>query len=253
MLLLVASLLAGCSATEKTRFTPPPIPAEFPKHSVATIIENVHGASGDFETLKSKSRIRFETPDRRESVNLNIQHRRSDSLVASVRVTFGIEAARALVTRDSFFVYERVSKKLYFGEAHMINAFFPTPAPLDELFPSMTGMMVPGASADWQVSSDSLYYYLASSDGTLTYKVDPRIWRVVQYTVQSPAGEVVEERIFAEFDLFDSRILPRRIEAVRPGEGRHVWIYHRSIELNPEELSLSFKTGGISEKILVGS
>jgi len=133
----------------------------------------------------------------------------------------------------------------------MIKVFFPTPAPLDELFPSLTGTIIPDLAEEWQVRSDSLYYYLVSGDGRLTYTVDPRIWRVVNMEARSAGGQVVETRKFSDFDWFGSSILPRRLEATRPIDGQKVWVYHRSIEVNPTELSLTFKTGKISERILV--
>ena len=68
---------------------------------------------------------------------------------------------------------------------------------------------------------------------------------------RSTAGQVTETREFSDFDWFGSRILPRRVEATRPEDGQRVWVYHRSIEVNPPELPLAFETGKISERILV--
>jgi len=247
----LALVVGGCSTTKAPTFVTPDLPAGFPNHTPSEIVSNIAIASEGLDSLKSKSRIRFDTPERRGSVNLNIAYRKSDSLFASVRITFGIEAARVLITPDSFFVYQRVGKKLYFGEAEMIKVFFPTPAPMDELFPSLTGTIIPDQSAEWQVRADSSYYYLVSGDGRQTYTVDPRIWRVVNMEARSAGGQVVETRTFSDFDWFGSSILPRRLEATRPMDGQKVWVYHRSIEVNPPELSLTFKTGKISERILV--
>jgi len=234
-------------------FVSPDLPSGFPNHTASEIIAYVESDAEALESLTSKTRIRYQTPDKNGSVNLNIAFRKSDSLFASVRVTFGIEAARALITRDSFFVYDRVRKKLYHGEAKMIKAFIPTPAPLDELFPGMTGTMAPDRAEKWKVSSDSLYYHLVSVDGLRSYSIDPRIWKVVRMEVRGRGGEIVEERVFFDFDRFGLYVIPRRIEASRPGEGEKVSVYHRSVELNPDELSLNLKLGKISERILVRS
>jgi hypothetical protein len=249
--LLVAFVLSSCSTTKAPTFVSPDLPAGFPDHSPNEIVSNVALASKGFGSFKSKSRIRFESLDEKGSANLNISHRKSDSLFASVRITFGIEAAKALLTPDSFFVYQRVGKKLYFGEAEMIKVFFPQPAPVDELFPSLTGTVTPDPTVDWQVRADSLYYYLISGDRRQSYTVDPRIWRVVNMEARLADGRLEEIRTFSEFDQFGPDVLPRRLEAERPLDGQKVWIYHRSIQVNPPELSMTFKIGNQAERILV--
>jgi hypothetical protein len=249
--LSVALLLSSCSTTKTSTFVSPELPSRFPDHTQSEIISSVTAASAGLGSIKSKSRIRFDTPDQKGSANLNIAYRKSDSLFASVRITFGIEAAKALITPDSFFVYQRIGKKLYYGKAEMIKAFFPTPAPIEELFPNLTGTVVPDTTTEWQIRSDSLYYYLSSGDGRQSYTVDPRIWRVVGMETRSADGRIVETRSFTEFDQFGSRILPRRIEATRPEDGQKVWVYHRSIDVNPPDLQLEYETGEIKERILV--
>ncbi len=247
----LALLVGGCATTKVSTFITPDLPPGFPDHQLSEIVANVEVASGGLVSLKSKSRIRYDIPDRKGSANLNISFRKSDSLLASVRIAFGIEAARALITSDSFFVYQRIGRKLYYGEAEMIKAFFPMPAPMAELFPSLTATIIPDPAEEWQVTVDSLYYYLVSGDRRQTYTVDPRIWRIVNMEVRSAEGQVVETRSFSDFDWFGSSILPRRIVAVRPVDGQKIWVYHRSIEVNPSELSLTFDTNSVSERILV--
>ena len=154
-LVTLTLVVSSCSTTRAPTFVAPDLPAGFPNHIRSEIVSNIAIAAEGLDSLKSKSRIRFETPERKGSVNLNIAYRKSDSLFASVRITFGIEAARALITPDSFFVYQRVDKKLYFGEAEMIKVFFPTPAPIEELFPNLTGTVIPDLAPQLEKASSA--------------------------------------------------------------------------------------------------
>lgn len=251
LLLACVVAAAGCSSTKTPVLVLPEIPGEFPNHTRAEILTNVAESSDGYHSFKSKTRVRLQTTEEDESANLNIQYRRGDTLFASLRVTFGIEGAKTLITTDSFFVYRPIGNKLYYGEAAMVAAFFPTPAPLDELFPNLTGTVVPKVSERWQISADSVYYYLVDDDHRTTYAVDPRLWRVVRLEKRSAAGTIEEIRTYSDFDQFGYYIVPRRIEATRPVERRKISVYHRDVEINPEELSLDFRIGDVDERILV--
>ena len=246
-----ASLLTGCTSTKESTYVLPAIPSTFPDHPAPEILARVHASTDTLRAVRTKTRIRYETPEDDGSANLNIDYRRGDTLRASIRVTLGIEGGKALVTRDSFFVYNRVSKKLYYGEAEAVRAFFPTPAPISELFPSMTGALEPDPAIGWQVTADSSYYYLVNETAGLRYTVDPRIWRVVEMQQSSWSGEIEEIRRFTDFDEFGAALIPRRIEAERPRDGQKIRVYHRSVEVNPPSLFLKLDEGDVKERILV--
>lgn len=244
-------VLAGCGATRST-FVAPEIPAEFPNHDLRSISQAVAAATRPFVSLETSSRMRFETPDEHRSVNLEIKYRRDDTLMVSARVTLGIEAMRSMVTRDSFYVYDRLGKKLYRGPVDQVYRLLPTPGPLDEMFESITGTIGVDKGMDWQVSHDSSYYYLATKDLTRSVKVDPRLWRVVQSEARTSSGDLIERRSFSDFDSFDGYVVPRRIEVDRPVAGERFQIYHRAVRVNPESLKFHFDVGRVDENVLVG-
>lgn len=251
LLQITLLVLTGCAST-RSSFVVPDMPAGFPNHNRQFIAQAVGEATKPFVSLESQSRMRFETPDEHRSVNLEIKYRRDDTLLVSARVILGIEAIRSLVTSDSFYVYNRLSKTLYHGPVDLAYRLLPTPGPLDEMFESITGTIEVNQTADWQVSNDSSYYYLSTRDLTRSLTVDPRTWRVVQSETRTSSGTLVERRTFSDFDSFGGYIVPRRIEVDRPLAGERFQVYHRSVRVNPESLSFRFDVGRVDEDILVG-
>jgi Domain of unknown function (DUF4292) len=249
-LFLALLAVAGCSTSRPT-FKAPELPPGFPHHNRRFIAKAVHAATKPFEAIQTESRMRVETRDERRSVNLDIKYRRSDSLLVNARVIFGIEAVRSLVTPDSFYVYDRLNKKLYRGPVDEAYRLLPIPVSFNELFASIAGAVDVDQRVDWQVTHDSSYYYLTTDDMTRSVTVDPRLWRVVQSEARAPSGDLIERRTFSDFDSFGGYVVPRRIEVDRPADGERFQVYHRSVRVNPEPLSFHFEVGRIDEDILV--
>jgi len=197
--------------------------------------------------------MRFETREDNQSVNLDILYRRDDSLIVKAKVMLGIEAMRSLVTPDSFYVYDRLHKRLYRGPVDQAFRLLPTPGPLQELFESLSGALEIDRGIDWHVSHDSLYYYFATADQTTSLTVDPRLWRIVMKEDRTPAGDLIERQSFSDFDSFGEFVVPRRIEVYRPLEGERFQVYHRAVTVNPSPLSFQFETGTVDEEILIAA
>lgn len=247
---LLAVFLTGCGSSRPV-FVTPDLPNEFPNHERSYIVQAVEDAARPFMAIETKSRLRLETESERRSVNLQIKYRRADTLQVNAKVILGIEAMKSLITPDSFYVYDRLHRRLYHGSVDQAYRLLPTPGPLDEMFESIVGVLEIDQSTDWQVSHDSSYYYLSTVDSTTNLKVDPRLWRVVRLEARTATGDLIERRSFTDFDSFGGFIVPRRIEINRPRAGERFQVYHRSVLVNPEPLSFRFEVGRIDENILV--
>ena len=182
-------------------------------------------------------------PSQSGSFTAQMHVRRADSLYMSIRVTFGIEAARTLVTPDSFFVYDRINKQLVFGPLSYAKAFLPPPFVLGNFFPNLLGMVPPDPSVKWEVEADSMRYYLRDPAHLRTYIVDPILWRVIRYEEKDAAGTIVEDRTYSDFDNVDGYFLPRRLVFRRPPDKAFASIYYRDMELNPRSQSFDLRVG----------
>ena len=219
------------------------LPANFPSHSHSQIAGLVNLASDTLGGFKAKANISVKSPDESLSFSSDLVHRRSDSLYMTIKPALGIEAGRALVTPDSFFVYDRIKKKLYFGDIYKAGEYLPGPVSGDDVFGSLLGL--PNLSGTrYEVASDSVHYVLSDDQTATTYVIDPRIWRVVVYRKRAKDGSILEQMEYSDFDDFDGVILPRRIKYENTEDGKSASIYYRSIDLNPGEYDLEFNVSG---------
>ena len=244
-----AILIYGCAST-----APEPLdrdlPSNFPNHSVQQILLNVTRAYPDtILAYRAKASLAIRTPDQSGQFSADMRKSAGDSLYVSISPGLGIEAARALVTPDSFYFYDRLKNRLVYGSMDEAAEFLPQPFASKGLSENLLGLISPPADIDWRMQADSAYYYLMAPDDLQTYTVDPAFWRVVRYTARQKDGTLIEQRSFSEFDTFDGHVLPRRVEFNRPLEESRASIYYRSLTLNPGDLSLELGVRDSAERI----
>jgi len=182
-------------------------------------------------------------PSRSGSFSAQMLVHRQDSLYMSIRVTFGIEAARTLVTPDSFFVYDRINKQLVFGPISYAQGFLPPPLLFGSFFPNLLGLIGPDPGIDWQVEADSARYYLRDPARLRMYVVDPVLWRVIRYEEKDASGTIIEDRTYTEFETVDGVIIPRRLVFRRPPDNAFASIHYRELEFNPAKPSFHLRVG----------
>jgi hypothetical protein len=91
------------------------------------------------------------------------------------------------------------------------------------------------------VKTDSLRYYLKSPSGQQTYAINPMNWRVTRYARMNANGDVVEERLFGEFQTVDGVVLPTRVVFRNRSEEAFVMLAYEDLALNPEALTFDFR------------
>ncbi len=248
--LVLMLTMTSCSGT---RGLPPDAetPALFPNHSALQIQRAIRASTDTLTAFKSRARVKIRTPELKRNVTVRFWQRQSDSLYASVHATLGIEAARTLVTPDSFYVYDRFNRRLLYGPLAYAGTYLPTPASADEMFANLTGILYPQADLDWTVEADSASYTLRDATGTFTYEINPAFWRVTRFEARTASGELLDERAFYDFEEVDGVVIPRRIRFNRPLDNSEVTLHHQRIKLNPDALSFAFKTGRINERVLL--
>ncbi len=241
--------ISGCSGSSKTT-NDAELPSAFPNHSAEQIISQLRGAPENIQGVFAKTSVKVRSPERNAGFNANISHRRNDSLFMSVRVTFGIEAAKALVTPDSFFVYDRIKKKVYYGHVSNARDHLPIPVGNEGMMNTLLGYELPSPGLRWIVSSDSATYKLTSPDGRESYSIDPTIWRVTEHLI-SDDDTVQEFRKYSDFVPRDGFLFPENLEFGQPEKNSSASIRIRSLEVNPNDLDFEFNVSSSATRIFV--
>ena len=257
-LLVTAGLLAavawgaGCAGPRGAADVRPELPANFPHHTLEQIQGQLRPPSVDtLKAFRARASVAIRSGDRNVNASADVRHRRGDTLYMTISPGLGIEAARVLVTPDSFFVYDRINKQLTYGSIAYASAFLPVPIEGDEAFLTLLGLAPPDTGVGWILEADSSYYLLHSPDDTRLAVIDPTIWRVVRYEQRTPEGDLVEDRRYSEYDRIEGVFLPRRIIVRRPQEQTNAILYYRDLDLDPGGLSFPFRVQDDVERILV--
>ncbi len=234
-LLLLSACGSSAPVIEETA-----MPDAFPNHTHADIQRAVQGRTDTLSAFEGDLRMSLNSPMRDERFRATLRQRRADSLWMNVRGPLGINAARMLVTPDSFYVHNRIDNELAAGPVEAAQQVLPVPMSSERLFQNLLGLLVPPNGPAWSVRADSALYHVEDASGRYTYSVDPSVWRVVRYVERAEDGTVVDERIFTDHTRVAGVLLPTRIVLRRPNEGVHALMTYRSITLTPKSLSFPF-------------
>ena len=251
-LALVSTVLWMAACTPK----PPPdlqtdLPDAFPNHTVEDIRTRIRLSSDTLTSFRADARLLIESPERSGRFGADIRDRRGDSLYLGISaggLGIKVEGARALVTPDSFFFYNRLGKELLYGSLDQAGDQLPSVLTGDNVFLNLLGIVAPEPDVRWELETDSAYYYLRNADGLRSYQIDPGFWRVVRYEERTSDGSLVEERVFSRFGEFDGVFLPRSVLLRRPGEASSVSLFYNSITLNPPALSFDLRVSSDAER-----
>lgn len=234
--------VAGCAPSRRLAERPTELPDRFPRHSLEEIDQLIRVDTDTLTAFRGKASLALRSPQQSGQFSADIRSRRDDSLYLSISPGLGIEAARALVTPDSFFLYNRIENEVTYGSIDRAAEFLPAPLASGDLFRNLLGLSVPEVGPGWQLEATEDRYLLRDPSGLQTYVIDPALWRIVRYEARTPDGVLVEERTYSDFDRFDGVFLPRQIVFERPAEEILASIYYRDLALNPREMSFPFRT-----------
>lgn len=250
---LILILYAGCAAPAETIERPADLPAAFPHHSAQDIVFEVNADTDDIHAFTGRAQLNINSPTQRGSYSATLHNRRADSLLLSVS-QFGFDGLRALITPDSFYVYDVLRNRLSYGSVNDAARSFPIPIGSDDdIFRTLIGAIVPQTGPDWILNAGGRYYTLANAQQGRTLVVDPSIWRVIRYEERNAAGELIEERLYSDFQEFDGAILPRRVSINVPELETSVTLVYRNISVNPSSLDFELQVNRTAERVRAGS
>lgn len=238
---LLGTLLVVLSAcgTSRPAMEDTPQPEAFPDHSMTTIVDAVRGTTDTLRAFEGEVRMDVNSPMQSGRFRATLRQQRADSLWMNVRGPLGINAARMLITADSFYVHNRIEEELAVGSVESAQQVLPVPPNGDALFQNLLGLIVPPITSEWTLRHDNELYHLDDPAGHRTYSVDPSIWRVVRFVERDANGSIIDERVFTDHVRVDGVVVPNRILLRRPGDDVRAIMTYRSLTLTPDSLSFS--------------
>jgi len=244
-LALLAILAAGCTPGRIADAPPTGTAAGFPNHTAVQVRALVEASVARVTSYRSEARLETVINGRDLDVTASLRARLADTLFAVVRGPLGIEGGRGVITADSLFALDRLRGRYYVGPVAVAERYVPGASRPGRLARALLGLEAPPATADWRISAQGTRYILTSPDGAQTWVVDPRLWRAVAVEERAADGR----RITRSYEQFETVAgvggvagiaVPRRVVMASPDDTASLTVDHRSVTLNPDDLSFPF-------------
>ena len=210
----------------------------------------------NFDYLTSSSKIRFNNGDQNVSATANIRVKRDSVIWISVTPGFGIEAARALITRDSVQLMNRLDKEYEAYSFRELSDKFNFSLSYDLLQAALVGDLLHPMSSEDQVNQRADHFVIRQEENPLTLDsyVDARRMKVDRVIATSESRDAQTGRrskntlnlIYEDFAQVGDQWLPFRQELSldyrQRGEKRRtqIDIQHKKANIVQEELRFPF-------------
>ncbi len=137
--------------------TPPPtdsartMPADTARKAVAVVPTTpakplVEVQNFDYQYLQIKGKVQYETSSDKQEAQVNIRMKRDSIIWASVSKV-GFEGVRAVITRDTVVLLDRLHKSYFAGNFKSLKRRYRVPVTFDQLQAALVGNYLPGEGA----------------------------------------------------------------------------------------------------------
>ena len=240
---LILLLVGGCVSSR-----PPlaPVDSENVIYEIESVMDSLW--SHPLPTsLKAEAQLSMKTPlYSGPTMKAEISHRRADSLLIVFRF-LGTEGGRLLVTQDSLFFYNRLTKTLSEGDSS--HPALPPLLKVDHAIEQMLGFVRPANQTDLQLRSTRDGLVLEAPLLHRTYMIDPEYWRIVHVAQKDASGTLMEALYFNDFFTIDEFYVPRQVIYRNPSQNTNVILSYRSLSVNEPVAPMSLNLPDNVERV----
>ncbi|MBC7448578.1 MAG: DUF4292 domain-containing protein [Hymenobacteraceae bacterium] len=122
---------------------PAPVPEPAPVVPVAPAAPTVDVQNFDYQYLQIKGKVQYETSEDKQEAQVNIRMKRDSIIWASVSKV-GFEGVRAVITRDTVVLLDRLHKSYFAGNFKSLKRKYRVPVTFDQLQAALVGNYLPG-------------------------------------------------------------------------------------------------------------
>ena len=157
----------------------------------------------DYEYLSSKSKFQYKNENQLINATLNTRIKKNEKIWFSIRVAFGIEGFRGLITKDEFKLIDRVNKRVIISTPKIIEKEFKVKLDFQQIESLLVG---------------NLLYKISESDKILregnVYKVVQQNQTIQTQNIVSAKTSKIEKLIV--FDEFTNYLLTVDYDNFKP-------------------------------------
>jgi len=174
-----------------------------PLDSVSVTVMDFKVDEIDYEYLSSKSKFKYKNENQLINATLNTRIKKNEKIWFSIRVGFGIEGFRGLITKDEFKLIDRVNKRVIISTPKIIEKEFKIKLDFEQIESILVG---------------NLLYKISESDKILRegniYKIIQQNQSIQTQNIVSIKTSKIEKLIL--FDEFTNYLLTVDYDDFKP-------------------------------------
>jgi hypothetical protein len=239
LLFLVPFFIISCSSSK------PVVEQSF---DINDVINSINRTSEKIKSLKGNGNISLESEAGGNSGNFKVNVLKPDSLHLSITGPFGINVAKALITKDTFFFHDAFNNVMVSGKTTNKN--------LGEILRVSIGfddiMSVVAGAPDFlretgikpQVdlkSEDNEVVLIYKNEGNIIkYYINLKNKYISKRVVYSGSGKITKEETYQNYYEKNEMWIPRSIRVSLPIENQSLSLYFEKQDFNSDDLNFSF-------------
>jgi hypothetical protein len=237
--ILCSILIISCSA-------PKPTEEGF---NISGIIVSINRTSQIVKSLKGNGNISLEDSGGGNSGNFRVSVLKPDSIFLNVTGPFGINVAKALISRDTFLFHDAFNNVVVTGkpsaknltELIKINVEFDDIIDIISCTPNFfrEGEAVPQIDTRFE-DNEVVLIYQNDAGNIIRYFINLKNRYISKRTVYSGSGKIIQEETYQSYYQKDDMWLPRSIKVSLPMEGQSLSFYFEKHEINSKDLNFDF-------------
>jgi hypothetical protein len=239
--LLVIALVAGCSSPKETISI---------DHSSTSqeIIAMVNSLPSSIQTFTAAGSIDVQTPQMAQSAGFDIALKKPDSVRLVIEGPFGITVGKALLTHDTFKLYNALSNTLYEGDTRKGLEMLPNTMDFNPelLIDAMSGVRrfeeKYSTPDSFYVSQNSYVFVFVNDTVKVIFTVSGESHRITKVQTFSEDSVILLEEKYSYTQTQDSIWKPSLAHISIPAKSIILDVYFDDVSINPgiETLTLTF-------------
>ncbi|MFO7446934.1 MAG: DUF4292 domain-containing protein [Ignavibacteriaceae bacterium] len=200
-------------------------------------------------TFEGNGTISIKSNQLNNSASFRIVVSKPDSIYLVIMGPFGIELAKAVVTKENFSFYDALQNTVYEGESsdEVLREIFKINLAFNDLLDAFVGSVnltekLYTTPTTYEVVYDHyILTYIDSVTNVQTkYKVDVRELGITDFMLSDNAGDVLEGK-YSKFSLLEGVAVPYHIQVKNKRDNQMVVIDYRKMDANKRDIYIDFE------------
>jgi outer membrane lipoprotein-sorting protein len=228
--------------------SPKEITKVLPKISIPEVIYKANANANKIQTLRASGNITIELPDNANSGAFKLNLSKPDSISLKITGPFGINAVKALVTRDTFLFYNAFENVIVTGRTsgRTLKDILKIKVDFDEimtLLSCLPDFHREGLTAlpTETVTEQNEYIFIYKNEETvIKYWFNPEISVITKRCTFDSKGKVLTEERYESYEKINDCWFPKSIQVILHQERQSLSLYYENIEVNLKDPDFSF-------------